>query len=482
MKKNIYLAMALFAAATSCGDANSSDSDGTDTGDNSDTEVEIISVSYSNNPIVQTIYTADPAPLVFDGKVYLYTGHDDDSATDWFTMNEWRVYSSSDMLNWTDHGSPLSYADFSWAGGDAWAGQVTYRNDKFYYYVPVARESSGKMAIGVAVSDSPTGPFEDALGHPLVTSDCGDIDPTVFIDDDDQAYLYWGNPDLCYVKLNEDMISYEGNVEHVPMTTESFGVRADTDRPTSYEEGPWLYKRDGLYYMVFSAGPISEHIAYATGPSPTGPWTYGGVVMAARGSSFTNHSGIIDFRGNSYFFYHNGALPGGSGYHRSTCVEKFKYNADGTIPTLTMSRRGSPGVGVIDPYIINEAETIAWEYGIETEVCSEGGMNVTSIEDGDYIRVAGVDFGSGAASFEARVAAGGDGGDIEIRLDSETGTLVGTCAVPNTGGEQDWTTVSCPVSDAMEIHDLYFTFTGSGEALFNFNYWQFTADSSDAEK
>jgi arabinoxylan arabinofuranohydrolase len=475
-----YLVIALFTAMASCTDDNSSKSDGTDTDADTDTAMEIVSVSYANNPIVQTNYTADPAPMVYDGTVYLYTGHDEDVLVDnFFTMNEWRVYSSTDMLNWTDHGSPLRYSDFSWSTGDAWAGHVAYRNDKFYYYVPTSRES-GRMVIGVAVSDSPTGPFEDALGHPLITSNCGDIDPAVFIDDDGQAYLYWGNPDLCYVKLNDDMISYEGGIEHVPMTTESFGVRDDDERPTSYEEGPWLTKHGDLYYMVFAAGPISEHIAYATSPGPTGPWTYGGVVMPTRGSSFTNHPGVIDYRGSSYFFYHNGALPGGGGYHRSVCVEKFTYNDDGSFPTISMSRKGSPGVGVIDPYAIQEAETIAWASGVETEKCSEGGVNVTSIDDGDYIRVAGVDFASGAASFEARVASGGGGGAIQICLDSENGTVVGTCVVPNTGGVQDWDTVSCPVSGATKIHDLYFTFTGDGEELFNFNSWQFIAGSDDS--
>jgi beta-xylosidase len=120
----------------------------------------------------------------------------------------------------------------------------------------------------VAVADSPIGPFQDALGRPLITSDCGDIDPSVFIDDDGQAYLYWGNPNLCYVRLNEDMTSYQGDVVRVPLTTESFGTRSTTDRPTTCEEGPWFYKREGRYYLVFAAGPISEHIGYSTSPSP----------------------------------------------------------------------------------------------------------------------------------------------------------------------------------------------------------------------
>ncbi|WP_437283508.1 glycoside hydrolase family 43 protein [Sorangium sp. So ce375] len=443
------------------------------------------SVSLADNPVVQTNYTADPAPMVHGDTVYLYTGHDEDSATDWFGMNEWRVYSSKDMVNWTDHGSPLKYSDFSWAKGDAWAGQAIHRNGKFYYYVPVTSRSLNRMTIGVAVSDSPTGPFKDALGRPLITADCGDIDPTAFIDDDGQAYLYWGNPSVCYVKLNEDMTSYQGDVVRVPMTTASFGQRTGKDdgrHTTKYEEGPWLYKRNGLYYLVYAAGPISEYIAYSTSSSPTGPWTYRGVIMPTEGSSFTNHSGVIDFKGSSYFFYHNGALPGGGGYHRSAAVERFMFNADGTFPTIKMTKEGPPGVGNLNPYVMTEAETIAWESGVETEVCSEGGMNVGSIENGDYIKVKGVDFGTGAVSFDARVASATSGGSIELRLDSATGTLVGTCMVQGTGDWQTWATTSCAVDGATGIHDLYLKFTGGSGFLFNVNWWKFTSiDAPDPD-
>ena len=430
------------------------------------------SASLADNPIVQTLYTADPAPLVHDGTLYVYTTHDEDVIVDdFFTMNEWRVYSSTDAVNWTDHGSPLAYTDFSWATSAAWAGQVTYRNGRFYFYVPM--RIGGVSRIGVGVSDSPTGPFTDPLGQPLVESDCGDIDPTVFIDDDDQAYLYWGNPDLCYVTLNTDMISYSGGIQHVPMTTQSFGVRSDNERPTSYEEGPWLHKRDGRYYMVFAAGPLSEHIGYATSSDPTGPWTYGGVVMPTQGGSFTNHPGVIDYKGKSFFFYHNAALPGGGGFHRSVCVEEFAYGGDGSIPQMDMSSGGPSAVDTLNPYARVEGETIAWEEGIETEPCSEGGMNVSSIENGDYIKVEEVDFGSGAVSFEASVASANSGGSIELHLDSESGTLVGTCSVAGTGGWQTWVTTSCSVSGAAGIHDLYLVFTGGSGSLFNLDWWVF---------
>ncbi|NBH06000.1 glycoside hydrolase family 43 protein [Amycolatopsis sp. SID8362] len=430
-------------------------------------------VAAADNPIIQTIYTADPAPLVYNGRVYLYTGHDEDASTT-FTMKEWRVWSSADMVNWTDHGSPLNLASFTWASANAWAGQTVYRNGKFYWYVPMTVRATGAMGIGVAVSNSPTGPFSDALGHPLVAN--GEFDPTVFVDDDGQAYLYWGNPHLWYVKLNPDMISYSGAVTQIPLTTAGFGTRTgNTSRPTLFEEGPWVYKRNGLYYNVFAAKCCSEFIGYSTAPGPTGPWTYRGTVMPTQGSSFTNHPGVIDFNGGSYFFYHNGALPGGGGYTRSVAVEKFAYNADGSIPTINMTTTGAPQVGTLNPYTRQEAETIAWESGVETEPSSEGGMNVGYLENGDWIKVKGAAFGAGARSFTARVASAAAGGRIELRLDSTGGTLAGTCTVGGTGGWQTWTSVSCPVSGATGTHDLYLRFTGGSGYLFNVNWWQFAA-------
>ncbi|MEV0214845.1 family 43 glycosylhydrolase [Micromonospora sp. NPDC050695] len=426
----------------------------------------------ADNPIVQHIYTADPAPLVHNGRVYLYTGHDEDGST-YFTMKEWRVWSSADMVNWTDHGSPLNISTFSWASANAWAGQVVARNDRFYWYVPVTNRATNSMAIGVAVGDSPTGPFRDAIGRPLVGN--GEIDPTVFIDDDGQAYLYWGNPNLWYVKLNPDMISYSGAATRIALTTAGFGTRnGNASRPTLYEEGPWVYKRNGTYYNVFAAECCSEFIAYSTAPGPTGPWTYRGTIMPRQGGSFTNHAGVVDVNGGSYFFYHNGALPGGGGYTRSVAVEKFSYNSNGTFPTINMTTTGAPQVGTLNPYVRQEAETIAWGSGIETEPSSEGGMNVGWIENGDYIKVKGVAFGAGATSFAARVASAGSGGRIEVRLDNSTGPLVGTCTVPVTGGWQTWTTSTCAVSGATGTRDVFLRFAGGSGNLFNVNWWQFS--------
>lgn len=253
------------------------------------------------NPVVQTCFTTDPAPMVHNDTLYIYTGHDENNA-DFFWMQEWRVYSTTDMANWTDHGSPLAIEDFAWADDRAWAPQCVERGGKFYFYVPLHSKLSGAMAIGVAVGDTPTGPFRDALGKPLVDGSWDYIDPTVFIDDDGQAYLYWGNPQLYYVKLNPDMVSFDGEVQRIEQTPAGFGeprfvpMEADKKYTSTYTEGPWFYKRTGKYYMVYAAGGIPENISYSMSDNPTGPWTYKGVIMPQTDStnSFTNHAGIIE--------------------------------------------------------------------------------------------------------------------------------------------------------------------------------------------
>ncbi len=439
-----------------------------------------VTTCYADNPVVQTIYTADPAPMVHNGTFYIYTGHDEDGSTS-FNMKDWRCYSSTDMVNWTDHGVMMDISTFSWASSNAWAGHCIYRDGKFYYYAPMVQKN-GKQAIGVGVSDSPTGPFTDALGKPLVyTTGDGDIDPAVFVDDDGQAHMYWGNPRLWYVKLNADMISYSGTPVNLITAagggTEGFGPQTEVhpNYPTSYHEAPWIYKRNGLYYMIFAGRGIPEDIRYSTSTTPTGPWTYKGIIMQPQSTSWTIHEGIVDYKGNTYFVYHNGALPGGGSSTRSVCIEQFKYNADGTIPTINATQEGVSQVENLNPYVKNEGETICWESGVETEKCSEGGMNVSCIENGDYIKVKGVNFGtSGATAFDARVASANSGGNIELRLDSPTGKLVGTCAVKGTGGWQTWVDATCTVSGATGIHDLYLKFTGGSGFLFNLNWWKFT--------
>ncbi|MBN2163357.1 MAG: family 43 glycosylhydrolase [Pontiellaceae bacterium] len=199
-------------------------------------------------PVVQTKFTADPAPLVHDGVVYLYTSHDEDTAGPGggrFLMKDWQCYTSTDMVNWTDHGAVADLHDFKWAGSGwgggfengAWAVQAVERDGRWFLYCPL----QGRV-IGVLVADNPLGPFHDPIGKPLIGGD--NIDPTVFVDNDGQAYLYWGNPKCWYVKLNKDMISYDTTIGDnglvvLDMTEEAFGKRSKDDekRPQPTKRG-----------------------------------------------------------------------------------------------------------------------------------------------------------------------------------------------------------------------------------------------------
>jgi beta-xylosidase len=298
----------------------------------------------AQNPIIKNIFTADPAPIVHKGTVYLYTGHDTASTTATnYKMPDWHVFSSKDMVNWKDHGALLSPATFSWATGDAYAAQCIERKGEFYWFVSTFHKkdssSGGGAAIGVAVSDNPTGPFKDAIGKALIVNEMttdnkhgwDDIDPTVFIDDDGQAYLFWGHTSCKWIKLKENMIEAASPI--------------NIFKPEHYIEGPWVYKRNGLYYLVYaSAGTKPEMIEYCTAKSITGPWEYRGIIQENVPNSFTTHPGILDFKGKSYFFYHNGELPTGGSYRRSICVDYMYYNPDGTIQKIIQTKEGVAAV------------------------------------------------------------------------------------------------------------------------------------------
>lgn len=437
----------------------------------------LIPLAWAQNPIVQTSYTADPAPMVYNDKVYLYTGQDEDNST-WFVMNDWRVYSSADMVNWTDHGVALSASTFEWAKGDAWASQCIERDGKFYFYSTVTSRYNNQPAVGVAVADSPHGPFYDPLGKPLAQVGKGDIDPSVFIDDDGQAYLYWGNPFLYYAKLSEDMISLIGDIVKVPMEVESFGKRDGDvkDRPTLYEEGPWLYKRDALYYLLWAGGPIPEHIGYSTSTSPTGPWEYQGVLMPTEGRSFTNHPALIDYKGKSYFFYHNGALLGGSGFTRSVAVEETTFESNGELKPMKMTAGIARPLQSLNPYQKVEAETIAWSEGMKASQNKEVGVFVTASKDGAVSMVKGVEFGEdGASKFWARVSTTHNSGvELEVLLGGVDGQSIGRTKIPLTGGSDRWQLISMDLEKITGTHDVYFVFHGKDKVnVAHFDYWKF---------
>ncbi len=415
----------------------------------------------AQKPIIQTKYTADPAPMVYNDTIFLYTSHDEDDA-EGFKMLDWLLYTSTDMVNWTEHGAVASLKDFSWAPQDngAWAVQCIERNGKFYLYCPM--HGSG---IGVLVSDSPYGPFKDPLGKRLIDTDhiWNDIDPSPFIDDDGQAYLYWGNPDVYYVKLNEDMTSIEGEV-----------VKIDS-KPENYQEGPWVWKHDDHYYLAYASTCCPEGLGYAMSDSPEGPWEYKGMIMDATEKTRGNHPGIIEYKGKSYAFGHSyDILKSKTSIfyeRRSVDADEMKYNEDGTIQTIPYwNDKGPEPIENLNPFHRTEAETIAWSEGVKTNK-TEDKIYVTAIEDGDYMMVQGADFKNGATKFKI-FAQPVSGGTIEIRLDGAEGQLIGSSKIEKEAGNT-YKLYTSNMEKVPGVHDIYFVFKGGDGELFNLDYWEF---------
>ncbi|MDO6718776.1 family 43 glycosylhydrolase [Psychrosphaera sp. 1_MG-2023] len=276
------------------------------------------------------VLTADPSGHVWkDGRMYVYVSHDLECQED-FHMKDWLVYSSDDLKQWTNHGPFMSLDDFSWADNYAWAPDAAYKNGKYYAVLPVGtgfkdrinpEKSTKWMGLGMAVSDSPTGPFKDAIGKPLWTKPYTN-DPSLFIDDDGQAYLYFHAKGYDYhvVKMNDDLLSVDGKF-----------IKMDMGGYTPKMEGPWVFKRGDNYY--FTMPENNRVLTYYMAKSPTGPWEYKGTFMDQEHNA-NNHHSIVQFKGQWVLFYHRWINVPGSSCHkrqRVTAMEPITFNADGTI-------------------------------------------------------------------------------------------------------------------------------------------------------
>ncbi|PLB48477.1 Arabinanase/levansucrase/invertase [Aspergillus steynii IBT 23096] len=304
-----------------------------------------ISFTSNGNPIWSNSswYSADPAPLVVNDTLYIITGRDTAPPNqNAFDINQWGMFESSSPdpkgSDWTLHpniGVPESI--FSWAKpGSAYAAQVVQGADgRFYLYAPVTEADSSNedpFAIGVAVADTPTGPYKDAHPDgPIISqsvpspgNSIQNIDPTVFVDDDGQVYIYFGTfGALLGYKLDKDMITIKGDVTRVTSLT-------------GYFEAPWLMKRKDTYYMLFAANnagedspctPTSYHacLAYGTASSPLGPWTFQDVILPIV-SSTTSHPGAVELNGEWYLVYHTADAEGGGHFRRSVAFDKLTWD------------------------------------------------------------------------------------------------------------------------------------------------------------
>ncbi len=419
-------------------------------------------------PIASHRFLADPAALVHEGRVYLYNSNDDDNPNDGYEMKSIVCLSSADMKNWTDHGIVFQVpADASWAH-HSWAPQPLERDGTIYLYF-----GNNANGVGVASSKNPAGGFKDAKGSALIDSNTPGapgtniwlFDPGVLLDTDGKAYLAFGGNgenNARLIQLGSDLVSVMGSA--TPLS------------PKGFFEAAFLFKRNDVYYLAYSTNSDNGlRIDYLKSSSPMSGYTYGGIIAdQPPENGNNNHASEFEFKGRWYHAYHNRVVAKKAGvpdtYKRNIALEVLDFNEDGSIKEVTYTTDGVPQVGTLDPYVRVEAETTNAQSGIETERANAGGMFVTSIGDGDWISVRGVDFGSsGAKSFSASVAGTGTG-SIEIHADGATGPVLGKCDVTATGGAQTWATTTCDVTGATGVKDLVFAFKGS----FGFDFWQFT--------
>lgn len=426
-------------------------------------------------PIASHRYLADPASLVTRDRVYVYCSNDDESPVGGsYNIPNVVCVSSSDMKNWTDHGSVFRASEKTAWAKKTWAPAAIERDAKFFLYF-----GNGGANIGVATAPTPLGPFTDPLGKALITHNTPGVrpatnmwlfDPGAFIDDDGQAYLYFGgNGDwnVRVAKLNRDMISLGGDV--IKMSA------------TNFFEAAWVFKRNGIYYFAYSTTPKAQmRIDYLTGDSPTN-FTYRGIVASQPPLNFNdnNHAAQFEFKGRWFHVHHNrivaqqAGIP--TGFRRNLAIEEFGFNDDGSIHEVAYTTNGVAQIGHLNPFTRVEGETFHSQDGVETEPCSEGGMNLSELHNGDWVGIVGVDFGGKGDApkrFHARVASAERGGSIELRLGGPGGKLVGNCKVENTGGWQAWKDVSCEVTGAVGVADLFLRFTGGDKALFNLDHWR----------
>ncbi len=417
----------------------------------------------AENPFIRVdkdnnrIFTADPSAHVWaDGRLYVYASHDVQPARGCDLMDKYHVFSTDDMIHWTDHGQILEAADVSWArpeGGFMWAPDCAFRNGMYFFYFP-HKDADNIWRIGVATSTEPAANF---TSQGYIEGMRSGIDPSVFVDDDGQAYIYQnsGGTGTCAVgKLKTNMVELDGEMQ-------------DMQGLVGYHEGPWVHKRNGIYYLSYADGHddgyIKNEMRYAMSTSPMGPWTYKGVVVGGT-TEGTQHGSIVQYKGQWYAFYHNNVLsfgtnPGGGA--RSICVDKLYYNEDGTmqkviqtgmfkdpvvnaknIPNLILAENYSTGIDGETYHDVDNTNNggVYRHDGVDIEVCSEGKANIFNMEAGEWI------------GYKLNIPRT-DNYKIDLRVSSPVGTgafhvevdgvnVSGRVTVNKTDDFQKWTTVA----------------------------------------
>ena len=397
------------------------------------------------NPVICGQFTADPTARVFEGKIYMYPSHDIPSVvthTDgsaWFSMPDYHVFSSEDLTEWTDHGVILKQEDVPWGKPDAyamWAPDCVFKDGKYYFYFPDAPASGMGFGVGVAVADKPYGPF---VPEKEQIKGIFGIDPCVLIDDDGTSYIYWAGMGIRGCRLNDNMLELDGDP-----------VLLDQNLPAGFKEGPFVFKRDGRYYLTYPwVRENTETLAYAIGDSPLGPFEYKGLIMKESPvGCWTNHHSLVEYKGQWYLFYHHNDYSPDFDKNRSARIDKVFFNEDGTIQEVIPTLRGVGPVKAasevhVDRYSSIEGAAISY---LDPADCFKGWKTVFS-KAGDKVCFNELDFGEKVPRKVIFCVKAPQGGRIALTA-GETAQF----DIPATG---EWAEVSLPVPfKAVGMQDL----------------------------
>jgi hypothetical protein len=412
-----------------------------------------VSNTLAQNPIIMNQFTADPSARVFEEIVYVYPSHDilaDEGRgrIGWFCMEDYHVFSSANLTDWTDHGVIVSQDNVPWVNSkfySMWAPDCICRNGKYYFYFPAPAKDTtlGRgFSIGVAVSDNPYGPYTP---QPEPIKGVRGIDPNPFIDKDGQAYLYWAARNIYVAKLKENMLELASEPLVIPNLPE-----------TGLKEGPYMFERNSIYYLTYPhVQDKTERLEYAIGNNPMGPFKVTGVIMDESSGCWTNHQSMIEFNNQWYLFYHHSDLSPNFDKNRSVRIDSLFFNEDGTIQKVIPTLRG---VGLtdasqkiqIDRYSLksNEGASIAF---LDTLNKFEGWKSILDTANA-WVQYNSVDFGSNILKSVNVRALSKTGGTLQLRLNKVDSSIIAEVAIPK---DTEWNTINSPLSGYQTgIHNL----------------------------
>ena len=417
--------------------------------------------AFATNPLIMDQFTADPTARVFEGKIYVYPSHDIKAPPgykgrpNWFVMEDYHVFSSENLTDWKDHGVIVKQTGVPWVDPTAyamWAPDSVFKDGKYYFYFPAIAKSGG-FRIGVAIAEKPYGPFEPA-STPI--EGVKGIDPSVLIDKDGSAYLFYSLNEIFVAKLKPSMLEIDGEPSVI------------ANLPTKgLLEGPFVFEHNGLYYLTYPhVENKTERLEYATGTSPAGPFKPAGVILDESTSGcWTVHHSILEYKGQWYLFYHDKDLSPSFDKNRAIRADKLFFNADGTIRKVIPTLRGVGLVQAkspiqIDRYSGKSDEGVAVSFLDEAN--PHAGWKTAFSAAKSWVRFNEVDFARGAQKTIDVRAKTLDGGALEIRLDGPDGPVIGRVEV---GPGTEWKTVSTVARSVPGgVHDLVVTQVG-GKAV-----------------